>query len=337
MSGTRTLRIAVPGAPSRKGNWITAERWSGILRKLGHEVQLTAEDDVESGVESEGALGPPDAQPDLLIALHAKKTFTSIEAFHREHPDRPLIVTLTGTDLYRDVARSQDAQRALGWADRLIVLQPGAFDELAPELRRKARLIRQSCTSPSPEEAPQSKSDDAFDVCVIGHLRDVKDPFRAAEAARLLPEDSKIQVLHAGAALTGDMERRAVREMEENPRYRWLGEISHDETQRLLVRSHVLAHTSRLEGGANAMSEALVAGTAVVSSRVAGSVGMLGDDHPAYFKVGDAEALARLLRRCETDSAFLAELEQRSRELAPLYEPAREEEAWGSLLGELAL
>lgn len=132
MSHTRTIRIAVPGPPSRKGNWITAERWAGILRRLGHEVEIVGE------VDAVKPSGSPDVLPDLLIALHAKKTFRSIEAFHRTYADRPLIVTLTGTDLYRDVARYGDARKALDWADRLIVLQPGAFDELEPELRRKA-------------------------------------------------------------------------------------------------------------------------------------------------------------------------------------------------------
>lgn len=321
-----TIRIAVPGTPSSKGNWITAERWAGILRGLGHEVQLVAEDEVRAGHR-------PSGSPDLLVALHAKKTFASIETFHLEHPERPLVVALTGTDLYRDLKLSADARRALDWATRLVVLQPHAVDELTLGWAEKAWLIRQSCR-PAP---PQPKSNERFDICVVGHLREVKDPFRAAEAARLLPEDSRIRIVQAGAALSETMERRARREMDENPRYRWLGEISHGESLRLLARSHVLAHTSRLEGGANAMSEAFVTGLPVVSSRVAGSVGMLDGDHPAYFDVGDTEALAKLLRRCETDGDFLSELERRSRELAPLYEPAREVEAWAALLAELAV
>ena len=324
----RTIQIAVPGEPSQKGNWITAERWAGILRGLGHAVQLTAECHVERGIATP-------ASPDLLVALHAHKTFRSIEAFHREHPDRPLIVALTGTDLYRDIARSRDARQALDWATQLIILQPNAIDALEPDWAEKAWLIRQSCRPALPQPKSDPKSNGVFVVCVVGHLREVKDPFRAAEVARLLPHDSKIRIVQAGAALSEEMERRARKETAENPRYRWLGEIPRDETLRLLVSSRVLAHTSRLEGGANAMSEAFVSGLAVVSSRVAGSVGMLGGDHPAYFEVGDTQALARLLRRCETDPAFLAGLERRSRDLAPLYHPAREVEAWEALLAEL--
>ncbi|HIA67442.1 TPA: hypothetical protein EYN98_15570 [Candidatus Poribacteria bacterium] len=49
---------------------------------------------------------------------------------------------------------------------------------------------------------------------MIGHLRPVKDPFRVANAVRLLPASSQIKVLHAGAALSPDMESEAVAETE---------------------------------------------------------------------------------------------------------------------------
>ena len=94
--------------------------------------------------------------------------------------------------------------------------------------------------------------------------------------------------------------------------------------------------SSEMEGGANVVSEALVASLPVVSTRISGSIGMLGEDHPAYFEVGDTAGLAALLEKCETNPDFLAGLAARSRELAPLYDPAREEEAWRQLLRELA-
>ncbi|MDA8020178.1 MAG: TIGR04348 family glycosyltransferase [Thermoanaerobaculia bacterium] len=322
MSRLLRIEIVVPGERSQRGNWITAERWREILVDLGHEVEVL-------GLET--AL-TQSTDPDLLIALHARKTFDRIRSFHRSFPDRPLIVTLTGTDLYRDVEHSDDARLALGWATRLVVLQPKAFDDLPPELRVKARLIRQSS---APWLQHEAKSGEHFDVCVVGHLREVKDPFRAAKAARLLPDTSRIRICHAGGAMSLEMEQRALGEMVENPRYLWLGELSRARVKQLLARSHVMAHTSRLEGGANAMSEALVAGLPVISSRVAGSVGMLGDDHPAYFEVGDTEALTDLLRRCETDPNFLRVLAERSAALGPLYRREAEVAAWSELLSEL--
>ncbi len=102
-----------------------------------------------------------------------------------------------------------------------------------------------------------------------------------------------------------------------------------------MLRSRAMVLSSRMEGGANVVSEAIVAHLAVLSTRIAGSIGMLGDDHPGYFEVGDSEELAALLEKCETDPAFLRRLAARSRRLAPLYDPLREEEAWRALLGEI--
>jgi len=308
---------------------VTAERWARILRKLGHQVKIRQQfSDLEDSAQED----PTQVDCDLLLALHAKKSFASIEAFHNLHPDRPLIVTMTGTDLYRDIHLHDEARQAMAWADRLILLQPEGAEELAPELRDKARVIRQSAI-----RAPASikKNRRWFDVCVIGHLRPVKDPFRTAEAARLLPPSSRIRVLHAGSALSEEMETRARAEMADNPRYFWLGDRPRWQIRGLLAKSQVMVLSSQMEGGANVVSEALVADLPVLSSRISGSIGMLGEDHPGYFEVGATEGLAALLRRCEEEPDFLELLTERSRAQAPLYDPAKEMEAWKSLLSEL--
>ena len=318
MPARMRIRLITPARRSRKGNWVTAERWARILRQLGHRVsigQLYAGEDC-----------------DLLIGLHAHKSYPSIERFHRQRRRRPLILTLTGTDLYRDIRASGDARQALFWADRLILLQPEGYAELEPELRRKARVIRQSAT---PTRARIVKARRTFDVSVVGHLRPVKDPFRTAWAARRLPRSSRIRVLHAGAALSPEVREQAVAELAANPRYRWLGDIPRWKVRQLLARSRVMVLSSRMEGGANVVSEAVVAGLPVISTRIAGSIGLLGEDHPAYFEIGDTAGLASLLVECETNPGFLRRLAERSRRLMPLFDPARELQAWSELLDEL--
>ncbi len=317
------MQLITPAPPSRKGNWVTATRWARILRKLGHRVEI------KQTLSGEGAGRPCQ----LLIALHAQKSFASIERFHREHPDRPLVLALTGTDLYRDIRLYADARRAMEWADRLVLLQPEAGAELAPALRHKCRVIRQSAIRASTCIA---KTRRWFDACVVGHLRPVKDPFRAAAAARLLPAESRIRVLHAGAALSDEMRATAKAEMAENRRYWWLEGRPRWQVRQLMAKSRVMVLSSQMEGGANVVSEALVAHLPVLSTEIAGSIGMLGRDHPGYFEVGDTSHLAALLNRCETDLAFLHDLEERSRALAPLYDPAREQAAWAELLAEVA-
>ena len=314
------IQLVTPAKPSNRGNWVTATRWARILKKLGHRVEIRQ------------VLGGGDCE--LLIALHAHKSFASIERFHRAHPERPLVLSLTGTDLYRDIRVHASARRAMEWADRLILLQPEGSAELPPALERKCRVIRQSAVATRSRVA---KTRRWFDVFVVGHLRPVKDPFRAAAAARLLPASSRIRVLHAGAALSGQMAALARRETAKNRRYKWLGDRPRWQVRRLMASSRLMVLSSKMEGGANVVSEAVVANLPVLSTEISGSIGMLGADYPGYFEVGDTEGLAVLLLRCETDPAFLRRLEERSRELAPLYDPALEQAAWAELLAELGL
>jgi putative glycosyltransferase (TIGR04348 family) len=326
--------IATPAPPgSRKGNRITALRWRRLLRQLGHRVALCHEYAGEPG--------------DLLIALHARRGFAAVDCFRRLYPQRPIVLTLTGTDLYEEIQTNADARQTLEWATRLIVLQPLGVEGLPENMRFKARVIMQSAEAVSRRAGqragrsaggvgpPIRPRADIFEVCVLGHLRPVKDPFRTALASRLLPASSRLRVLHLGAALSPDMAVAARAEVAANHRYRWLGDQPRWKAQRLLARCRLLAQTSRLEGGANTLSEAIAAGVPVLSSRIPGSVGILGADYPGYFGVGDTQELAALLHRAETDAAFYASLKTCCRRLRPLVAPARERAAWRRLLSEL--
>jgi glycosyltransferase involved in cell wall biosynthesis len=185
-----------------------------------------------------------------------------------------------------------------------------------------------------PDDLPP-RPRDAFQACVIGHLREVKDPFRAAEAVRLLPADSRVRVLHLGSALDPEMRARAEHETATNPRYRWLGERPHAECLRVIAGSHVLVLTSVMEGGANVLTEAIACGTPALISRMGASLGILGPDYPGLFDVGDTRALADLLQRASTDAAFYAALQAHCVALRPLTTPERERESWKTLLADL--
>ena len=318
------IGIVTPAPPrSLYGNRITALRWAKILKSLGHRITL---------MQTYGG-----ETYDLLVTLHARRSYPAIRQFSREHPQRPLIVALTGTDLYRDLARSRKAQQSLDLATRIVTLQPKAFEALKPEWREKTRVIYQSARAPSQRGIRGRSNQDVrtFDVCVAGHLRPVKDPFRAALAARRLPPSSRIRILHLGAAMPQAMAAHARSEMKVNPRYRWLGEKPSGQVWRILRQSKLCVLCSKLEGGANILSEAIVAGTPVIASRIPGSVGILGEDYPGYFTVGCTDELATLLARAERDSAFLSTLRKRCRKLRPLFAPAQERAAWRNLLAEL--
>src|SRR5215469_13602006 len=86
-------------ARSRKGNRVTAVRWARILKSLGHRLTIGQE--------------YPGTSCDLLVALHARRSYDAVRTFRRAYPQRPLIVALTGTDLYRDIRTSKRAQMSL--------------------------------------------------------------------------------------------------------------------------------------------------------------------------------------------------------------------------------
>ncbi len=267
---------------------------------------------------------------DGLVVLHARRCHDALARFAAQHPDRPLVLILTGTDIYRDIQFDPDAQEALQLAHRLVVLQDQGIEALPAMLRPKARVIYQSAPTLRPAPRPRR----SFDVCVVAHLRDEKDPFRAALATRLLPAASRIRVAHIGGPLQAGMEAQA--RLLESPRWRWLGALSHGDTRRRIARSHLLVISSQMEGGANVIGEALTAATPVLASRIPGNLGMLGADYVGLFPLGDEVALAELMGRAESDPAFLARLQQQCALRAGLFAPEREAAAILALIEEFS-
>lgn len=315
----RTILVTPAGPRSRFGNRITARRWAALLRSLGHRVAIqTAWDG---------------ASADVLVALHAWRSAASISGFRARFPDRPIIVALTGTDMYGFLhSEPETTRRSLECADVLVGLHDQVGEALPPEFRARVRVVHQSVSGASPGRRPSKRT---FDVCVVGHLRREKDPLRAASASQAMPADSRLRVLHAGGARDPEWAEAARREMARNPRYRWLGEVPAWRVRRLYERTHAMVISSLSEGGANVVSEAVVAGLPVIASRIPGNVGLLGSDHPGTFPPGDTDALRALLRRAEREPGFLDDLARHGAARAPLFAPEREREAWRRLLEEL--
>ncbi len=270
---------------SRSGNRTTAARWAAILRNLGHRVRVALACDGENA--------------DLLIALHAWRSAASVLRFRDRHPDRPLVVGLAGTDIYRFIGTDPDTvMRSLALADALVGLHELAGDAIPEQFRDKLTVIFQSAR-PLRRRGPSRRAH--LDVLVAANLREEKDPLLVAEAARCLPPSSRIRVTHLGRAYDAEWAARARAEMDANARYRWLGEVPFWRVRRELARAHVLVLSSVMEGGANIVSEAVAAGVPVIASRIAGNVGLLGQDYSGYFPPGDTAALSALMRRFESE------------------------------------
>ena len=311
------IAIVTPAAArSRNGNRNTAARWARFLREQGHRVT----------VEQTWGNSPAD----LMIALHARRSFGSVARYADAFPERPLIVVLTGTDVYRDIQTDANAKRSLELATRLVVLQEMALNELSPRLRGKCSVIYQS----APRIEPVASLSSCFEIVVSGHLRDEKDPFRTAAALQYLPTGSRVRVTHVGGALDPHMADEARRWMARDNRYRWLGEVPHGRALRFLSRARLMVISSRMEGGANVVSEALTAAVPVIASRIAGNIGMLGARYPGYYACGSEQALGKLISRAERDPVYYSSLAAACRKRAALVTPERERKALCELVNE---
>ena len=298
---------------------MTATRWERVLRGLGHRVIVQS--------DWEGTPG------DMMLALHAWRSASSITRFRRRFPDRPLVVALTGTDTYRFLhSHPQETLRSIEMADALVGLHDLVHRALPESYREKLHVIHQSAMPLKRARRPSVRT---FDVCVVGHLREEKDPFRTAYAVRKLPRQSRLRVIHLGKANNDEWAGQAHAEMEINPRYLWRGEVGAWQVREQFLRTHVLVHSSLMEGGANVISEAVVADVPVIVSDIDGNVGLLGEDYPGYFPAKDTEKLCALLQQLETDQNFLRRLHQHGNERKHLFTLELESRNWQTLLDSL--
>lgn len=268
----------------------------------------------------------PTEKPDLLIALHARRSAQALAAFTQSYAGLPTILVLTGTDLYRDIRSDGSARHSLRIADHLVVLQEAGLRELDPVLREKSRVIYQSAPSLQPVPPAEKFRKRHFDVCMIGHLRAEKDPIVFMRAARLVTS-ADIRFMHAGGAIDPDLAREAEQTQQLCSRYRWIGNLPHAKARQILKKAHLMAITSRMEGGANVIIEAVTSGVPVIASDISGNRGMLGEDYAGYFPQGDSNALARLVEQAANDRDFYLRLHRQCQARAPLFSPEREKAA----------
>jgi len=316
-----TLALVTPALPAaHNGNGQTAGRWARLLA-----------DDYRVQIMTSWTGQPADA----MVALHARRSAASIQAWRAAAPRWPLVVVLTGTDLYRDLqtpgAPADDVMASLRAADAIVVLNSLAPARLPEVLRSRTHVVLQSCAWCRPRPRPQGH----LRVLAVGHLRDEKDPRTVFAAMRLLSNRPDIRLDHLGDELDpalGD-EARALAAAQTN--YRWLGALLPAEVRTRMAAAHVLMHPSRMEGGAHAVIEAVRSGLAVLASRIDGNVGLLGTDYPGFVEPGDAVGFARRLQQLRDEPAMLADWTRRAQALAPRFEPAQERQSLRTLLASL--
>ena len=315
----RVVIVSPALASANNGNWQTAKRYANMLATTCM-VRIVNEWD---GARSD----------DVLIALHARRSYSSIAAWYAQRGSEGLCVVLTGTDLYRDIKQDLQAQQSLAWAKTLVVLQPAGLAELPSSFQDKTRVLFQSTTT----RQTLLKTNRHMRAVMVGHLRSEKSPQTFFDVAALLAKRSDIELRHIGGEHDQVLARQAHDTAAKHPNYQFLGARSHEQTRRYIQRSHVLVHPSVMEGGAHVIMEAICSGVPVLASRIAGNIGMLGEDYAGFFTVGDTVELASLLVRFRDDSLFAAELRRQCAQRAYLFEPARERSGLITIVQDLTI
>ncbi|SFB75507.1 putative glycosyltransferase, TIGR04348 family [Polaromonas sp. OV174] len=314
----KIILVSPAMADANNGNWHTARRWANFL---SNHCDIALMRQWPEAIGNADSPSSPLARraPQAMLALHARRSAASIQAWAQACPDKALIVVLTGTDLYRDILTDADAQRSLALASHLVLLQDAGLQALPAVWRSKASVIYQS----APTLKPARKSSQSFRALMVGHLREEKDPltFMRAAGHDLV---SRIHFEQIGLALAPHFAEAAQATQAGMPRYRWLGGLPRAQTRQRIKRAHVLVNCSLMEGGAQVILEAICSGTPVLASRISGNLGMLGTDYAGYFTPGDDAQLAALLRRCASTPDFLALLQSQCVRRAGLFAPQEE-------------
>lgn len=308
LQSKKIILISPAAALANNGNWHTAHRWAGFASNHCDIAVMQHFNPLESG-----------ANGDAMVALHARRSAPAIHAWAAKFPKKPLVVVLTGTDLYRDIAVDADALHSLAVASHLVVLQDAGLDAVPPEYRHKTRVIFQS----APRLLPAQKSARTFKAIMVGHLRDEKDPLTFMAAARA-NETSALYFDQIGDGLDPALAAAARSTAEQNPHYRWWGGLARADTRQRIKRAHVLVNSSVMEGGAHVILEAVQSATPVLASRISGNIGMLGQDYGGYFDVGDVGQLTTLLRQCADSPLFINQLQSQCQRRASLFAPDEE-------------
>ncbi len=308
------IAIITPAlASANNGNWQTAARWRRFLATR-HDVEISKDWNGEPA--------------DLMIALHARRSAASIAAFHRS--GRPIVLVLTGTDLYRDIRDDATAQASLGLADRLVCLQDQGPLELPPALRSRTRVIYQSAR----RLAPLANRASHFDLALVGHIRPEKDPLTAVRALALL-DRADWRLLQIGDAPDDALGAQIRAAAARDPRLAMLGKLARRRARDWIRRSRLLLLPSLMEGGANVLIEAAMSDVPVIASRIPGSIGMLGSDYDGFHATGDAAALAALIERCRDDAGFHEHLRAQIRARTAHFEVSRERDAVRALVADV--
>ena len=297
-----------------KGNSVTTCRIVELLNELGYLAR-----------GSHGFDGDP---TDVLISLHSHKGAPAVDEFQRQFPEGKVIVLITGTDLYDDLPQGR-GMTTLHQADAIAIPYREARGGVLQEFDDQIHVVPSSLVIPEIEAKPEP---DQFLITIVGHLRPVKRSFLTVEAVAAHPEWENVTVRQLGEALDQESLKTACDWEEKDRRYQWLGALPREESLALCARSSLTVNSSLSEAAPNALLEAMTLGVPILSSKIEGNIGLLGEDYPGYFDGDSLESkLAEIISGKHDLAAWVAHAKAR----LAIFSREKEKSAWIALLNSI--
>jgi glycosyltransferase involved in cell wall biosynthesis len=255
------------------GNAVTVRRLEHYLSSAGLTVRVFS---LDASAPSEITRAVKLFSPDVIHAIHAVRSgplaASLAEEFHRS-----FIVTITGTDLYRDMATSAgpDESGVIEKASAVVTFQQTIADRvsaLIPASAGKVAIITQGVELPEDAAREEPRESDFIFLLPAG-LRPVKNvlfPFQPL--SRLRCRYPQIRLVLAGPPIDPEYSEGLLLQVAATPFSSWLGEVRHSEMSRLYRSAGVVLNTSLSEGGmANSLLEAMAHRRPVLASDVEGN------------------------------------------------------------------
>lgn len=118
--------------------------------------------------------------------------------------------------------------------------------------------------APSPHRISSNKTYDVIQIVWIANLKPLKQPEKYIEIVEHFKDNNSIKFLMIGRDL-GNKYQHLLQTQCENPNFDYLGELTNDEVNVLLEKSHILINTSEYEGFSNTFVQAWMRKNIVIS------------------------------------------------------------------------
>lgn len=277
------MRIAIISPytlPVNRGNSLTAERLKNGLIKKGMTVSIF--DSLKDSVKETAEFNP-----DIVHCLHGTRSQLFISELYN-HISAPLVTTLTGTD-YNTSEKQGPSDEKLSYmlnkSSAIITFNSFAKElllEIFPAFSEKVHVIPQAVELMTWNESRNSirnkyeYTEKDIIILLAGGIRSIKNLDYAIDACfEIEKQNNHIKLILAGPIIEQDNADYILDKGKELKCFSYLGELSQDETRRLMYGSDIFLNTSISEGMSGAILEAMAESLPVIATRNSGNASLI--------------------------------------------------------------